>query len=181
MNDITIENIIASFTLDQSLDLHSIAEKIPEATFNQQDAQLLTVQWQQPRIACLINADGKTILTGAHSLEELTDGIKQLQTMMKTIDVPLKKVIKPNIDKVVASTQLGISLNLEQIQNKLTDGIVEYKPEQSPWIQYTPNHPNTVILVFNSGTIVACSPSIEMASQLLQQVSDLLLKIRENE
>jgi len=181
MTDITISNIIASFSLGQSLDIQEIAKTIPEAQVNQHETQLLTIQWEDPRIACLINADGKTMMTGAQSQEDLENGVEHLRATLEQRNIHVKKSLKPTIKHVVASTQLHTVLDLKLLQQQLKEGTISYTPESNPWLEYIPNHPNTVILVFATGALVACGPSVDDVSQQLQHLADILMKKKSEE
>ena len=62
--------------------------------------------------------------------------------------------IKINIENIVASTSLGVKLDLEAINKKLEN--TEYTPSRFPALIYNVKKPKMVILLFDSGK-VACT------------------------
>jgi transcription initiation factor TFIID TATA-box-binding protein len=63
-----------------------------------------------------------------------------------------RAVPKVEIENVVASASLGLSLNLEMLSQKL-DG-AEYKPERFPGVVLRMESPKSAVLIFRSGKIV---------------------------
>lgn len=175
---ITIENMIASFSVGPSMDLQKINEALLGVKPERINDHLVSIKLDHPRVACVLKDDGTIKLTGAHSLEEITQAIEQLQEKMKPADIVFPTFIEPMVEYVVASTSLESKVDLTRVKQQITDGTVEYEPQRSDWLHYTWfKHPNTVILVFASGTLVACGPSVDDVSQTLQHVTDTLMNV----
>ena len=173
---VSIENIIASCSLEHPVELQQIALNTSNATFDKERGNLLSIQWEQPRIACLINAKGKIIFTGAHSQEEIQEGLDRLRETLDAQHIDIPEQCELEITQVIASTQLDTPLKLDQVQKQLPDDAVIYHSEQTPYIEYRLQHPNTVILVFNTGSLVACGPSIDDVSKPLQDLAETVTK-----
>jgi transcription initiation factor TFIID TATA-box-binding protein len=60
----------------------------------------------------------------------------------------------PTIQNVVASAEIGESLNLNAVAIALGLENVEYEPEQFPGLVYRLTEPDTVVLLFGSGKMV---------------------------
>src|SRR5271157_6611045 len=85
----------------------------------------------------------------------------------ETSDIEPRDTIK--IENVVASTGIGIEINLKQITLAL-DG-ADYDPEQFPGLVYRTKDPKTAALIFRSGKIVCTgAKSIEDVDKGLKKV-----------
>ena len=61
-----IENIVSSITLESPLDLPHLAETLPLATYQPDEAPMLSVTLDDPKVACLFFPTGKVILQAQH-------------------------------------------------------------------------------------------------------------------
>jgi transcription initiation factor TFIID TATA-box-binding protein len=74
---------------------------------------------------------------------------------------------KIKIENVVASTALGVKIELERVAVALEN--VEYEPEQFPGLVYHLDEPKTAALIFGSGKIVCTgAKSIEEVKRAIQ-------------
>ena len=82
--------------------------------------------------------------------------------------------IKPdpelNVQNLVASGELGITLNLNKIAMRLRN--IEYEPEQFPGLVYKIEEPKASFLLFSNGKIVCTGTNSE--KELNQAVSKLV-------
>ena len=89
---------------------------------------------------------------------------------------PKPKVsIKPTfkIEKIVASAELGLELDLYTIASKVSD--VEYEPEQFPGAILKLKEPKTSLLLFKNGKIICTGGRIEAdVNSALNQAAKLL-------
>jgi transcription initiation factor TFIID TATA-box-binding protein len=67
---IEIQNVVASVTLNQKLDLQAIQNAFPEVDYKPAQFPGLVFRLEKPRTATLIFSSGKMVCTGAKSEEE---------------------------------------------------------------------------------------------------------------
>jgi transcription initiation factor TFIID TATA-box-binding protein len=99
------------------------------------------------------------------------------------IDVYKKEDLKIVIQNIVAISDLGTELNLNEVAMGLGLENVEYEPEQFPGLVYRIKEPKVAMLLFGSGKIVCTgarrtedvSLAVEKLSNELQSL-DLLRK-----
>ena len=149
---INIENVVASATLNQRIDLNSIVRTFPGVEYRPEQFPGLVYRLKKPKTATLIFSSGKMVCTGAKS-ERLAR-----KAIMKVVD-ELKKggiviLAKPEIQvqNIVASAGLGGRIDLEKTTYSLKRTM--YEPEQFPGLIYRMDDPKVVILIFASGKLV---------------------------
>ena len=64
---ISIENVVASATVDQKMDLNDITKKFPDVVYHPDQFPGLVFRLKSPKTATLIFTSGKMVCTGAKS------------------------------------------------------------------------------------------------------------------
>jgi len=151
---IKIENVVASTTLGEELDLQTIALTLDGAEYEPEQFPGLIYRLKDPKTATLLFRSGKVVCTGAKSLEQVEVAIKKVAKQIEKAGVKLKMQPKPDVQNIVASSDLGQEINLNAIAISLGLERVEYEPEQFPGLVYRIDVPKVVVLLFGSGKLV---------------------------
>ncbi|MCL4324370.1 MAG: TATA-box-binding protein [Candidatus Thermoplasmatota archaeon] len=154
MAKIRIENVVASTSLGDELDLQSIALSLDGAEYEPEQFPGLIYRLKEPKTAILLFRSGKVVCTGAKSMVEVG---RSIEKVAKEIRKTGQKILaKPKIDvqNIVASSDLGSEINLNAIAVTLGLERVEYEPEQFPGLVCRIEDPRVVILLFGSGKLV---------------------------
>ena len=149
---VSVENVVASASVDQKIDLNDITKKFPETEYHPDQFPGLVFRLVSPRTATLIFRTGKMVCTGAKS-EEMA--VKAVQTVVKQLrkgGIKIKKDAVITVQNIVAAINLGGKIHLEQAARKLPRSM--YEPEQFPGLIHRMLDPKTVILLFASGKLV---------------------------
>src|SRR4030067_2538342 len=149
---IAIQNIVASVSLNQKIDLQKIVEKFPHPGDNPSLFPGLVFRLKKPKTATLIFGTGKMVCTGAKSEKESRRAVEKVVKELRGqgIQITEKPVVK--IQNIVASAELGGEIDLESLVYKL--GRVMYEPEQFPGGVYRMPDPKVVFLIFSAGKLV---------------------------
>ena len=83
---VSIENVVASATVNQKMDLNDITKKFPDVEYHPEQFPGLVFRIRSPKTATLIFSSGKMVCTGAKS-EEMS------RTAVKTVVVNYVRVI----------------------------------------------------------------------------------------
>ncbi|MFB0560915.1 MAG: TATA-box-binding protein [Candidatus Lokiarchaeia archaeon] len=148
-----IENVVASVTIDQKIDLEKIARSVLNVEYDPEQFPGLVYRLEKPKTATLIFNSGKMVCTGAKSEKEVHKAVNRIVKELQEagiIDTTSEPVIQ--IQNIVASASLGTDLNLELAAYTLPD--VMYEPEQFPGLIYRMKNPKVVILLFTTGKLV---------------------------
>jgi transcription initiation factor TFIID TATA-box-binding protein len=150
---INIQNVVASATLNQKVDLNAVVNSYPEAEYRPDQFPGLVFRLKRPKTATLIFGSGKMICTGAKSGKESRRAIMKVVKELEK-DGIIIIVSKPDLKvvNIVASASLGGKVDLEKTVSTLRKTI--YEPEQFPGLIYRMDEPKVVILIFASGSLV---------------------------
>jgi len=157
----TIHNIVASFSLDPApLGLERIHNAFEEesvwdeATFNY---GVVVLRVKKPKMSFLIYQTGKVICTGAKSLKSAEQSASYLLNRLREAGFNVRKKMEVKVQNIVATKDLGISLDLEKIVYGMEGVHVIYEPGQFPGaiirLPVTQNAMATILL-FSSGKMV---------------------------
>ncbi|MCD6369924.1 MAG: TATA-box-binding protein [Thermoplasmata archaeon] len=154
MEKVQIENIVASTSLAEKLDLSKIALALDGAEYEPEQFPGLIYRLPEPKTAVLIFRSGKVNCTGAKDIEKVEKTIKILVEKLKAAGIEVYDKPKIIVQNIVAVYDLGVELNLTDIAMSLGLENVEYEPEQFPGLVYRIEEPKVVLLLFGSGKVV---------------------------
>ena len=168
--DVKIQNVVASVTLDQKINLLDIMKVFRNVEYRPKQFPGLVFRLKRPKTATLIFSSGKMVCTGAKSEKLARSAVKKVVRELKTNGIII--LGKPKIDVVnmVASANLHGKIDLEAMSDVLEH--VMYEPEQFPGLIYRMGEPKVVMLIFASGKLVITGAKRE------EQVHEAAEKIR---
>jgi transcription initiation factor TFIID TATA-box-binding protein len=156
---IRIENVVASATLDQKLDLDAVVKGNPGTQYNPEKFPGLVYRLKKPKTAILLFRTGKMVCTGAKSSREAKRAIKKVVRNLKKSGIIILRKAKTQIVNIVASGNIGGLVDLERSVYAL--GSSMYEPEQFPGLIHRVGNPKVVFLIFSSGRIVCTGATKE--------------------
>jgi len=169
---INIENVVASATLNQKVDLNAVVKGFPGVEYRPEQFPGLVFRLKRPKTATLIFSSGKMVCTGAKSEKEARRAVMNVIKELKKGGIIIISKPELKIQNIVASVSLGGRVDLEQAVSTL--GKTMYEPEQFPGLIYRMDEPNVVILIFASGNLVCTGAKKE------QDVYDAVQKLHES-
>ena len=149
---VSVENVVASASVDQKIDLNDITKKFPATEYHPDQFPGLVFRLESPRTATLIFRRGKMVCTGANSEEMAIKAVKTVVQKLRKGGIKIKKDAVITVQNIVAAINLGGKIHLEQAARKLPRSM--YEPEQFPGLIHRMLDPKTVILLFASGKLV---------------------------
>ena len=156
---VSVENVVASASVDQKIDLIEITEKFPDTEYHPEQFPGLVFRLTTPRTATLIFRTGKMVCTGAKSEEMAIKAVNTVVQKLRKGKVKIKKDAVITVQNMVASINLGGKIHLEKAARTLARSM--YEPEQFPGLIHRMLDPKTVILVFSSGKLVCTGGKTE--------------------
>jgi len=149
---IRIENVVASATLHQKVDLNAVVKGYPGVEYRPEQFPGLVFRLKRPKTATLIFNSGKMVCTGAKSEKEAHRAVKKVVKELKKGGIIIIGKPELKIVNIVASAGLGGLIDLEKAVYSLEKTM--YEPEQFPGLIYRMAEPKVVILLFASGKLV---------------------------
>ena len=171
--DISIENVVATATLDQKLDLIAIMKVFRNVEYRPKKFPGLVFRLKRPKTATLIFSTGKMVCTGAKSEKLASSAIRKVVKELKDNGIIIlgKPIIV--IQNIVASANLHGKIDLEMAADIMDN--VMYEPEQFPGLIYRMAEPKVVILIFASGKLVCTGgKSAEMVDVAVVKLHGIL-------
>ena len=171
MPDITIVNVVASATLETRLDLNQISEQLDGSDYDKKRFPGLIYRISEPQTAILLFSSGKAVCTGARSIEDVHRAISVLVERLQKIQPEVSSTPPTTIQNIVATTDLGSELRLNNIAVSLGLENVEYEPDQFPGLVYRVSDPKVVALLFGSGKVVCTgAKKVEDVERALKRI-----------
>ena len=149
-----IENVVASTGIGAELELEQLAMDLQGADYDPENFPGIVYRLQDPKAATLIFRSGKIVCTGAKSIDDVHTACQRVFEDLRTLGVDVDDDPEVIVQNIVASADLGDSLNLNAIAIGLGLENIEYEPEQFPGLVYRIDDPKVVALLFGSGKLV---------------------------
>jgi len=173
-----IENVVASASLGQTLDLYNLAVSLQNVEYEPEQFPGAIMKLKEPKVSLLLFKNGKVICAGAKNTKAVEIALRK--AMRQIADVQPKFKIKRKLDyevvNLVATASLNRNLDLFEVATKLKN--IEYEPEQFPGAILRLNDPDLTFLVFKNGKLIAAGAKDEKKlSRGLNKVRDMFKKI----
>ena len=171
--DISIENVVATASLDQKLDLLAIIKVFRNVEYRPKKFPGLVFRLKRPKTATLIFSTGKMVCTGAKSEKLANSAIRKVVKELKDNGIIILGKPTIVIQNIVASANLHGKVDLETATDIMDN--VMYEPEQFPGLIYRMADPKVVILIFASGKLVCTGgKSAEMVDVAVVKLHGIL-------
>ena len=171
--DVSIENVVATGSLDQKLDLIAIMKVFRNVEYRPKKFPGLVFRLKRPKTATLIFSTGKMVCTGAKSEKLARSAIRKV--VKELTDNGIIILGKPEIiiQNIVATANIHGKVDLEAAADIMEN--VMYEPEQFPGLIYRMVDPKVVILIFASGKLVCTGgKSAEMVDVAVVKLHGIL-------
>lgn len=171
---VRIVNVVATVTLNQTLDLNSIVKAFPSIEYRPERFPGAVFKLKKPKTANLIFKTGKMVCVGATSERQVKRAVMKVIQMLKDNDIIVGRPIIEVVN-IVASASLEYWIDLEKAVYALDR--VMYEPEQFPGAVYQMEELKVVILIFHNGKIVITGAKTE--DQVYEAVARLWRRVEE--
>jgi len=149
---INIENVVATATIHQNIDLNSIVRVFPGVEYRPEQFPGLVYRLKKPKATTLIFSSGKMVCTGAKSERQARKAVMKVVDELNRNGIVILRKPEIQIQNTVASAGLGGHIDLEKVTYSLKRTM--YEPEQFPGLIYRMDDPKVVILIFTTGKLV---------------------------
>lgn len=148
---IDVRNISATFVLEGEFDRERLSADLRGAEYDPERHRSVVFRSSAvENFTALIPPRGRVSLAGAKSRQDIVDGVRDLLTALGDIGID-QEPPPVRIENIVATADIGRSVDLNAVAVGLGLGKTEYEPEVFPGLIY--QNDNTVLL-FGSGEMV---------------------------
>ena len=151
-DELKVQNIVATASLGKDVSLTKLARTNPNTEYNPATFPGLVLRMKQPKSAVLVFSSGNLVCTGTKSIAQVREVIQQVIKQLRKIGVNVTIKPKINVQNIVASGSIDLSLNLNLLSLELEN--TEYEPEQFPGLVYKLDEPTATFLLFSNGKLV---------------------------
>lgn len=151
---LTIENVVASTSIDQELDLNQLAADLDGGQYDPGHFPGLLYRLDEPTATLLVFRTGKLVCTGAQSESAVSTAIELTLAELRALGIVTPTEPEITIQNIVTTGDMGQDLNLNALAVGFGFEHVEYEPEQFPGLVYRLDEPAVVVLLFGSGKLV---------------------------
>lgn len=149
---VSIENVVASATIQQDLDLEKIQSKFPKVEYNPDQFPGAVFRLDKPKTATLLFRTGKMVCTGSKSSDMAKKAVSTVVDNLRKAKIKIKNDAIVDIQNIVASVNLGGRIHIENAARIIPRSM--YEPEQFPGLIHRMVDPKSVVLIFSSGKVV---------------------------
>jgi len=168
-----IQNVVATASLNQPLDLGAIVKAFPDTEWRPEVFPGLAFRLKRPKTCILLFKTGRMVCTGAKSKREARRAVLKVARQLKKAGIIITGNLEIKIQNIVASGSLGGPVDLEGLcERARVGGSLMYEPEQFPGAIYRMENPHVVFLIFSTGKIVCVGAKKE------EEVYEALEKLR---
>jgi len=173
-----VENVVASATISESFDLDKVNEVLEGSEYDPEKFKgvIFRIKEKDLGTSVLIFNSGKLVITGALDKDEIERTVDYLKDLMEKKGFSVLDDPVVEIQNIVATSDFGSTLNLNNVAISLGLEKIEYEPEQFPGLVYRMDEPALVMLFFGSGKIVCTGgKNIQNIKKGLEKVSKELI------
>ena len=170
---VCIENVVATATLNQQLDLDKIKQKFPSTSYNPKEFPGAVFKIDFPKTTTLIFRTGNLVCTGAKSEKHAILGINNVVEKLRSQKIKISNDPDISIQNVVTAVNLGGKILIENAARILPRSM--YEPDQFPGLIHRQIDPKSVLLLFASGKLICTGgKSSSQAFQAIHQIHSTL-------
>lgn len=122
-----VQNIVATTSLGKPVSLMKLAKSDANTEYNPEQFPGLVLRIKKPKSAVLVFSSGNLVCTGTKSIEQVKEVIENVIKTLRKIGVKITEKPKINVQNIVASGNIDLTLNLNALTLELEN--TEYEPE----------------------------------------------------
>jgi transcription initiation factor TFIID TATA-box-binding protein len=115
MLDVFVENIVASTSFSEKLDLDIIAQSLEDVEYEPEQFPGLVYRLTEPKTATLLFRSGKANCTGAKNMDDVKTTVDIISKKLKELGLAVYQNPEIVIQNIVAISDLGGELNLNEV------------------------------------------------------------------
>ena len=149
-----VENLNAMMDLGVKVDLESLHDYLGKERKHTIKRNSLKYQIPKPKASVEVFSSGKVVFTGLLTLGDMITSKDAVLRDLEGAGMTLTESPNITITNIVASGDLGLTLDLTSLYLKLGPSKAEYEPEQFPGLIYKLEDPTVTMLLFNNGKMI---------------------------
>ncbi|MCL7476059.1 MAG: hypothetical protein SCH39_04530 [Methanosarcinales archaeon] len=145
-----VVNVVITANLGMALDLAAIAKKL-KVSYHPETFDGVVYRIKSPKFTVIFLKNGKVVFN-LKKLEDLKPWQSAFEDILRDLGIEFSE-IKPEIQNIVTASDLGRTLDLDQLIVQLGFENAEYHPENFVGLVYRVPEYHATLMIFRSGKV----------------------------
>lgn len=174
--DITINNVVCSFSVKSHLNLKQIAQNGYNVEYRRENG-MVTMRLRKPYTTASIWSSGKVTCTGATSEEEAKQAARRITRSVSKLGYPRLRLVNYRVVNVLGTCTMPFAIKITPFSAKHRD-IASYEPELHPGVTYRLKEPKATLKIFSTGSITVTAPCVGNVQSAIEHIYPLVFEFR---
>nr|CAG4646542.1 EOG090X0CO7 [Macrothrix elegans] len=174
--DITINNVVCSFSVKSHLNLKQIAQSGFNVEYRRENG-MVTMRLRKPYTTASIWSSGKVTCTGATSEEDAKQAARRITRSISKLGYPRLRLVNYRVVNVLGTCTMPFAIKITPFSAKHRD-IASYEPELHPGVTYRLKEPKATLKIFSTGSITVTAPCVGNVQAAIEHIYPLVNEFR---
>jgi len=174
--DITINNVVCSFSVKSHLNLKQIAQTGFNVEYRRENG-MVTMRLRKPYTTASIWSSGKVTCTGATSEEAARIAARRIARAISKLGYPRLRLVNYRVVNVLGTCTMPFAIKITPFSAKHRN-IASYEPELHPGVTYRLKHPKATLKIFSTGSITVTAPCVGNVQSAIEHIYPLVNEFR---
>nr|CAG4652136.1 EOG090X0CO7 [Triops cancriformis] len=173
--DITINNVVCSFTVKCHLNLRQIAQAGANAEYRRENG-MVTMKLRKPMCTASIWSSGKMTCTGSTSEEEAKIAARRIARVIQKLGFRVR-FSNYRVVNVLGTCTMPFGIKITAFSQQYKEN-ASYEPELHPGVTYKLKEPKATLKIFSTGSITVTAPSVRNVQLAIEHIFPLVFEFR---
>lgn len=174
--DITINNVVCSFSVKSHLNLKQIAQNGFNVEYRRENG-MVTMRLRKPYTTASIWSSGKVTCTGATSEEEARIAARRISRAVSKLGYPRLRLVNYRVVNVLGTCTMPFAIKITPFSAKHRE-LASYEPELHPGVTYRLKEPKATLKIFSTGSITVTAPCVNNVQSAIEHIYPLVYEFR---
>nr|CAG4644271.1 EOG090X0CO7 [Lepidurus arcticus] len=173
--DITINNVVCSFSVKCHLNLRQIAQAGANAEFRRENG-MVTMKLRKPNCTASIWSSGKMTCTGSTSEHEAKIAARRIARIVQKLGFRAR-FAHFRVVNVLGTCTMPFGIKITMFSQQFKEN-ASYEPELHPGVTYKLKEPKATLKIFSTGSITVTAPSVRNVQLAIEHIFPLVFEFR---
>jgi len=174
--DITINNVVCSFSVKSHLNLKQIAQTGFNVEYRRENG-MVTMRLRKPYTTASIWSSGKVTCTGATSEDAARIAARRITRAISKLGYPRLRLVNYRVVNVLGTCTMPFAIKITPFSAKHRN-IASYEPELHPGVTYRLKEPKATLKIFSTGSITVTAPCVGNVQSAIEHIYPLVNEFR---
>ncbi|KAK9871953.1 hypothetical protein WA026_015201 [Henosepilachna vigintioctopunctata] len=174
--DITINNVVCSFSVRCHLNLREIALNGTNVEYRKENG-MLTMKLRRPYTTASIWSSGKITCTGATSEGQARIAARRFARCLQKLGFKTK-FNNYRVVNVLGTCSMPFAIKINSFSERHKEA--DYEPELHPGVTYKIKNPKATLKIFSTGSVTVTAPSVADVQAAIEFIFPLVYEFRKD-